>query len=112
MQNTLGRVLRLRRKELGYSQRDVAAKTGLNYTYISKIENDRTEYPPSEEVLRAIAQCLEMDAENLLRIAGRLTEEEEQIIHNLARQYPGDFIDFLKTLNRDAEFAQKIMSLV
>ena len=86
MQNTLGRSLRLRRKQLGY--------------------------PPSEEVLRAIARCLEMDEGELLRMAGRLTEEEERVVRDLVRQYPGKFVDFLKTLNTNAEFAQKILTQV
>ena len=49
--------LRTLRKEAQLSQRDLAEKVGVDFTYLSKIENARIA-PPSETVLKSIAREL------------------------------------------------------
>ena len=47
--------LRTLRKQAQLSQRDLAERVGVDFTYLSKIENRRAD-PPSEGVLRGIAR--------------------------------------------------------
>jgi len=80
---TLGEKIRDLRRMRQITQRELAAKIqnmGLraDFTYISKIENDRTEILPSEELLRALAKILNTDAEELLDLAGKFNQKELQ----------------------------------
>ena len=47
--------LRYLRKEAQMSQRELAERIGVDFTYLSKIENRRVE-PPSETVLKSISE--------------------------------------------------------
>jgi transcriptional regulator with XRE-family HTH domain len=64
------RIQRLRR-DLGLTQRHVAAQLGIDFTYLSKLENDRGE-PPGEDTIRGLAALLEADEEMLLAMAGKV----------------------------------------
>ena len=65
-----GRIQRLRR-ERNLTQRDVASKLGIDFTYLSKLENNRGD-APGEETVRRLAQVLGVDEEELLAAAGKL----------------------------------------
>lgn len=71
-----GDKLRQIRHSRGLSQRVLAEKVGLNYTYISKIENDRLDFSqfPSEATIRKLAEALETDEDELLLIAKKIPE--------------------------------------
>jgi transcriptional regulator with XRE-family HTH domain len=62
------------RKAQGLSQRDLAERVGIDFTYLSKIENGRME-PPSEEVIRRIAQELGADADELILLADKFPSD-------------------------------------
>jgi transcriptional regulator with XRE-family HTH domain len=64
------RIQRLRR-EAKITQRDLAGRLGIDFTYLSKLENDRGE-APSEDMVRRIAQFLHTDEEELLARAGKV----------------------------------------
>lgn len=68
---TFGKRLQELRKEQGISQRDLAERVGLDFTYLSKMENERLEFLPSAAAIRRIAQALSADAEELLILAGK-----------------------------------------
>ncbi|WP_202220615.1 helix-turn-helix domain-containing protein, partial [Okeania sp. KiyG1] len=51
--------MRKARKEKGYSQRELAKFLGVDFTYLSKLENDRADYAPKEEVIRGLARNLD-----------------------------------------------------
>jgi transcriptional regulator with XRE-family HTH domain len=63
------------------SQRDLADRVakrlkeedrrGFDFTYLSKIENDRLEHPPSAAALIALATELKADSDELLALAGK-----------------------------------------
>jgi transcriptional regulator with XRE-family HTH domain len=80
---TFGQIIRELRREHRLTQRDLAEHVqalGLkaDFTYISKIENDRLEIPPSEPLIRGLAQILETDAEALLDLAGKFDQRALQ----------------------------------
>jgi HTH-type transcriptional regulator, competence development regulator len=64
------RVQRLRR-EAKLTQRQLASELGIDFTYLSKLENDRGE-APGEETVRKIARLLHTDEEELLARAGKV----------------------------------------
>ena len=80
---TFGQTIRQLRRAHRLTQRELAEGVqalGLkaDFTYISKIENDRLEIPPSEPLIRGLAQILEADAESLLQMAGKFDQKALQ----------------------------------
>lgn len=81
---TFGAVIRERRKELQLTQRDVAERVaarlkeeerrGFDFSYLSKIENDRLP-PPSTPAILALAAILDLSADELLAVAGKTSPD-------------------------------------
>jgi transcriptional regulator with XRE-family HTH domain len=69
-----GETLREKRRASGLSQRQLASRLGLDFSYISKIENGRLPAPAAETVVR-IAEILDCPVEELLAAARKLTDE-------------------------------------
>jgi HTH-type transcriptional regulator, competence development regulator len=61
--------LRLARR---YSQRELAAKAGMDYTYLSKIENGRLEHTPSIRTIQGLALALGVDELELMDLANKV----------------------------------------
>lgn len=84
---------RLRQLRRGrFTQRELAAKVDLDYTYLSKIENGAE--IPSEAAVRRLAEALETDAEDLLARAGKVSQglrdqaEQDPEVALLLRRLP------------------------
>jgi HTH-type transcriptional regulator, competence development regulator len=73
---TFGQRLRDLRKVRNVSQKALAEAVGVNFTYLSKIENERLDFAqfPSEELIRKLAAALEADEDELLLLARKLPE--------------------------------------
>jgi HTH-type transcriptional regulator, competence development regulator len=71
---TFGSTIKRLRRGQGLTQRQLAAELGVDFTYLSKLENDRGERP-SEKIVRELAARFEVDSEELLALAGRLPGE-------------------------------------
>lgn len=61
----LGMRIRFLRKELGWSQEDLALESGVNKNYICDLENGRRN--PSLEILEKIAKALKITLSELFR---------------------------------------------
>jgi HTH-type transcriptional regulator, competence development regulator len=91
-----GKRLRELRKDRGLSQRGLADRAGIDFTYLSKIENGRME-PPSEEVIRCVAEELGADADELIVLADKFPSDLAQQLKTpervkaLRRELAGDF---------------------
>lgn len=74
---TFGQRLRQLRKAQNLSQKTLADKVGINFTYLSKIENERLDFAqfPSEELIRKLALALEADLDELLILAQKIPEQ-------------------------------------
>jgi transcriptional regulator with XRE-family HTH domain len=70
-----GSRIRQLRVDRGLSLRDFANAVGIDFTYLSKIENGKVE-PPSEEKIRLMAHQLDKDAEELLGLAGKFSPDQ------------------------------------
>ena len=88
MSQTFGKVIRQARRDKGYSQRDLAKLVDVDYTYLSKLENDHAAYPPSQEVIRLLVQYLDLAEreEELFYLAGRITTDDEKVFQELVKQ--------------------------
>jgi transcriptional regulator with XRE-family HTH domain len=75
METGFGARLRELRQERGMTLRSLAEAAGVDFTYLSKIENERVEHLPSAETIRDLAQALEVDAMELLQLANKMPPE-------------------------------------
>ncbi len=71
---TFGQRLRELRKAKGMNQKELADKVGIDFTYLSKLENDRMS-PPREKYIVALAKALEADSDELLGLAKKLPSD-------------------------------------
>jgi len=74
-----GTKLRDLRKKSGLSLRELADRVNVNFTYLSKIENGILP-PPSEKVIRQLAETLNADKDELLALAGRIPSDIAEIL--------------------------------
>jgi transcriptional regulator with XRE-family HTH domain len=74
MKQTFGQVLRELRRSKDVSQRDLAEKVGVDFSYISKIENDRLPSPAADTIVK-ICQALEVSPDKLLALSGKIPTE-------------------------------------
>ncbi len=91
---TVGQRIREIRKQRNLTQRELAERVGINFTYLSRVENDRldAEQTPREETLQKIAKALRADPDELLLLARRIPDAFRDRI--LAK--PGIFRRILK----------------
>jgi transcriptional regulator with XRE-family HTH domain len=78
---TFGKVLQRIRRSKGMTQREVAKKIGMDFSYFSRLENDRFDSNPTSETIGKIADALECNGgerDELIVAAGRITEELEK----------------------------------
>ncbi|MGK7917282.1 MAG: helix-turn-helix domain-containing protein [Prochloraceae cyanobacterium] len=108
MDHNFGHVIRQARKDKGYSQRELAKRIGLDFTYLSKLENSRADYPPKEEVIRSLARNLDLNEEELVFLAGRLPHQEEEILKQHYKAMPILF----KRIRENPEFAERFLKEV
>ncbi len=79
---TFGKTLQKIRRAKDMTQRDVANDIPMDYSYYSKLENDRFDSNPTRETINKIAKalkCTDEEKNDLLAAAGRTTQEMEQV---------------------------------
>ena len=88
---TFGKIVKQARKRKNISQRELAKLIGIDFTYLSKIENNRTDYPPKEEVIKSLAQELELNSEELIFLAGKIPEKDRELLKQHYKTLPALF---------------------
>ena len=76
-----------------FSVRQLAARVGVEPSYLSKIERGQ-QPPPSEQTIAALARELDEDPDVLLALAGKVSGELQTII----RRRPKLFADLIRQL--------------
>lgn len=104
MIQNFGKLIRQARKDRGYSQRELAKLLGVDFTYLSKLENNRADYAPKEDVIRALARHLNLNEEELIFLAGRIPQAEEELLKQHYKNMPALF----RRMRENPEFAQKV----
>jgi transcriptional regulator with XRE-family HTH domain len=89
-----GAFVRRRREEKEIGLREMAKMIGVSPTYLSKVERDGFT-PPTEDKVRAIAQIIECDPDELLAMAGRVPSDLAEII----KRHPVEMSALLRTAN-------------
>lgn len=77
-----GKRIRQLRKQKELTLRALAEKVGLDFTYLSKVENGRVDYTPSTNKIRNLAQVLGVDELELLNLANKVPPELEPMANN------------------------------
>lgn len=103
-----GEMLRELRKTQGYSQRELAEILEVSFTYLSKLENNRMDRPPSEDLIRRMAEALNAKADDLLVLAERIPTDIAGII--LGQPESIELLRSMEDMSRDEwrEWIQKI----
>jgi transcriptional regulator with XRE-family HTH domain len=74
-----GEALRNLRRTAGLSQRELADKAGLDFSYISKLENNRIP-PPAADTIVNLCEIMKVAPEHLLSITGKIPSDVQQTI--------------------------------
>ena len=91
MKNAFGTFIRNRREELRkndreFSVRKVAARIGVEPSYLSKVERGE-QPPPSEAKIVALAEVLDEDPDVLLAMAGKVSGDLQAAICRRPRAF-------------------------
>ena len=104
-----GAFIRREREEREIGLREMAKKIGVSPTYLSKVERD--EIPPAaEDKVRRIAEIFDIDVDELLALAGKVSSDLTEIIRErprelaaLLRTTRGMTADYVARLAHEAE---------
>ncbi|MCC7042837.1 MAG: helix-turn-helix domain-containing protein [Acidobacteria bacterium] len=86
--------------DAAFSVRQVAARVGIEPSYLSKIERGE-QPPPSEQTIAAIARELHEDADVLLALAGKVSSDLQAVI----RKRPKLFAQLIRELRNMPDHA-------
>lgn len=79
MTTSFGTKLREYRRQANMSQRELARRIGLDFSYISKVENDRLPPPAADTVLK-ICEVLDIEPEELLALIGKIPSDVREAV--------------------------------
>jgi transcriptional regulator with XRE-family HTH domain len=91
---SFGAKVRRERGRLDLGLREMAKMIGVSPTYLSKVERDEFP-PPAEDRVKAIADIIGCDADELLALAGRVSSDLTDII----KRRPREMASFLRAAN-------------
>jgi len=83
METTFGEMLRALRRQAGLSQRELAQRANLDFSYISKVENGRLP-PPAADTIVLLCSILGVSADDLLAATRKLPSDVEEKISSSA----------------------------
>jgi repressor LexA len=88
----LGPKIRRQRRRLGWTLDELALRSRISKPYLSLIENDRVNNPPSDEKLRKLEQCLGFATSELVSQAHwrRTPEDVRAMLVKMASDAPGE----------------------
>jgi transcriptional regulator with XRE-family HTH domain len=89
-----GEFVRREREAKDIGLREMAKMIGVSPTYLSKVERDEFP-PPAEDKVRAIANIIRCDVDELLALAGRVSSDVAEII----KRQPAELAALLRTAN-------------
>ncbi|MGH3848272.1 MAG: helix-turn-helix domain-containing protein [Pseudonocardiaceae bacterium] len=95
---TFGRRIQQLRRDRGLTQRQLAAVVGLDFTYLSKLENNRGE-PPGEETVRKLAKVLVEPGEDVVALTEELLAQAGKVPAEIKARASRD-VEFARFLRR------------
>ena len=79
MTRTFGQYLRGLRRSREVSQRELAERVGVDFSYISKVENGRVP-PPSGDTIARICEVLSVPSDELLAMTGKMPTQIRRMV--------------------------------
>jgi transcriptional regulator with XRE-family HTH domain len=79
MPHKFGQRLQAFRRSKGISQRQLASRIGVDFSYISKLENDRLP-PPAADTIERICKELGVATDDLMSLTDKLPSELRQVL--------------------------------
>ena len=81
MGESFGKYLRRKRKQKKMSQRALASEADVNFTYLSKVENDVPGFSSlSEPTLEKLAGALDVDPDEMITRAGKIPSDVRRML--------------------------------
>ena len=81
MGDSFGKYLRRLRKQKKKSQRALADEAGINFTYLSKVENDVPGFSSlAEPTLEKLADALDADPDEMITRAGKIPSDVKRML--------------------------------
>jgi transcriptional regulator with XRE-family HTH domain len=74
-----GKTLRELRRSAGVSQRELASRVGVDFSYISKVENGRIPPPAADTIVR-ICEVLGVDPDQSLAATGKMPTQIKEML--------------------------------
>lgn len=96
---TFGELLREKRIERGFSLRKFAQAVGVSPTYLSQVEQSNVD-PPTADRVKRMAELLDENVDEWTALAGRISEDLPDIIHDAPTQVP-DILRALRGMSPD-----------
>lgn len=109
---TFGERLRQLRLENKVNQRDLASRVGIDFTYLSKLENGRMP-PPATATIARLSKALGADTDELMLLARKVPADIAPVITRSAAvpAFLRSIKDFDDTeINQLSDYAQKMKS--
>jgi HTH-type transcriptional regulator, competence development regulator len=107
--STFGSRLRQLRRQAGLTQRDLAQRTGLDFSYLSKLENDRVKPAAADTIVR-ISRELGVSEEELLALTGKIPSDVRLAVGS-TRAAQRFLLAAQQLRLTEAEWDQMVMSL-
>ena len=77
---TFGETVKRLRKEKKITQRELGKLVGVDFTYISKMENDALNILPSEKIIDSIAEQIGANPDELMLLAKKVPTSIKNVI--------------------------------
>lgn len=105
MEDSFGKKLQSLRRLKGISQRELAQRVGVDFSYISKVENDRLP-PPAADTIERICHEIGVRHDELLGMTNKLPTEVRQML--VESQAARDFMRAARGMNLSDQEWQKL----
>jgi transcriptional regulator with XRE-family HTH domain len=79
VEQSFGRKLQALRRSKSVTQRDLADRVGVDFSYISKVENDRLP-PPAAETIERLCKALDVPTDELMGLTDKLPTDLRQLL--------------------------------
>lgn len=107
MKERFGERIRRIRTEQKLGLREFAQKVGISPTYLSRIETSEEKAPPAEDVIRKMASQLGDSFDELMTLAGRVSEASLDVI-----KADSKMPEFLRTVGERKLSAEDLLKLL
>lgn len=87
---SFGEILRKMRYSKGVGIKKLAEELDVNYTYLSKIENDKA--VPSKKIIARVSKYFDYNEDELMLSAERIPDDIKKIL----RENPKEALDYLR----------------